>query len=100
MKLAVVFILFATIGFAEDAQRPVCNKSTHGQFWPAEANGDREVAGRLIRQGELEMCSYDTWKYRWKPMSVSVRNLSRDKRAPDTTSVAESVDTRVVAAKD
>ena len=86
MKLTAVLSLFCSFVFAGEAERPVCNAQTHGQFWPTEANGSRDALRTLLQQGQLQMCTYGTWKYKWRPMSVNVRDLARDaekaKRSP------------------
>src|SRR5260370_1319712 len=65
--------LFATLCLAEQPRKAPCNASHAGQFWPEEANVDREAAHRLYQQGKLEMCSLAVWKYRWESISVNVR---------------------------
>jgi hypothetical protein len=85
MKLTAVLSLFCGLACADDTPKPACNAKTLGQFWPPEANADRDANRRLAQQGDLQICTYGKWKYGWKAMSVSVRELSRrpDKSAPD-----------------
>ena len=79
MKLTVVLGLFcAIVAFAEEGVKPVCNSKVRGQFWPAEANTDRELLGRLVQQGKLEVCSYGTWRYGWRTLTVNVRDLAKE----------------------
>jgi hypothetical protein len=85
MKLIAVLSLICTAGLAGESERPVCNAKTRGQFWPAEANGSRDATRALAQQGGLQMCTFGTWKYKWKPMSVNVRDLAREKRMPYAT---------------
>jgi hypothetical protein len=80
MKLTVVLSLFCAIAFAEKPQRPVCNAETRGQFWPAAANADRDAARKFVQQGELQMCTVHRWRYKWKSLSVNVRDLKRAKQ--------------------
>src|ERR1700688_4723430 len=78
MKLTVVLSLFCALACADDAQKPACTAKTLGQFWPPEANADRDANRRLAQQGELLICGYGKWKYGWKAMSVNVRDLARE----------------------
>jgi hypothetical protein len=90
MKLTAVLSLFCALACADDTPKPACNAKTLGQFWPSEANADRDANRRLAQQGDLQICSYGKWKYGWKALSVSVQELSRqpgrapDKSGPDT----------------
>jgi hypothetical protein len=79
MKLTAVLSLFYALLCAEDAQKPACNARTLGQFWPPEANADRDANRRLAQQGELQICRYGILRYGWKAMSVNVRELSRER---------------------
>jgi hypothetical protein len=78
MKLTVVLSLFCALACADDAEKPVCNAKTRDQFWPAEANADREANRRLAQRGELQICSYGKWKYGWKSLSINIRDLARE----------------------
>ncbi len=90
MKLTAVLSLLCALAWADDTPKPACNAKTLGQFWPAEANADRDANRRLAQQGDLQICSYGKWKYGWKTMSVSILELSRqpgrppDKSGPNT----------------
>lgn len=79
MKIVALIAFFGAIGSAQDAQKPVCNAKTQGQFWPAEANSSSGAARRLTQNGELEMCSQGVWRYKWEHLSVSVRDLAKSK---------------------
>ena len=93
MKLTAVLSLFCASVFAEDmprdAQRPVCDAKTNGQFWPAVANGDRDAARKFVQQGELQMCTAHRWKYKWKSLSVNIRDLAREKASTPSKSDAD-----------
>ncbi|HYL73641.1 MAG TPA: hypothetical protein VEU96_05520 [Bryobacteraceae bacterium] len=80
MRYAAAFILLGTMLFAEEAQKPACSAKTLGQFWPEDANVSRDAARQFYQSGELEMCSMVVWKYKWKHISVNVRDLGKGKR--------------------
>jgi hypothetical protein len=80
VKYLATLILFGAVCFAGENRRPVCNAKVQGQFWPEEANSDRDAARRLYQSGELEMCSLQVWKYKWEHISVNVRDLGKSKR--------------------
>jgi hypothetical protein len=61
MKTVALMVFLGAIGFAQDAQKPVCNAETRGQFWPAEANSSADAVRRLTQSGEIEMCSKGLW---------------------------------------
>jgi len=69
------------IGFAQESEKPVCNAKTRGQFWPAEANESRSELSKYIQQGDLEICTFGTYRYKWVRASVNVRDLVRVKSA-------------------
>jgi hypothetical protein len=81
MKSVLWLIFLSSLSVAENVERPVCNAKTRGQFWPAEANEDREAMHRFLQQGELELCTYGTFKYKWTRMSVNIHDLG--KHEPD-----------------
>ena len=62
--------------------KPACNKFNHGRFWPDAANWNAGVRRAAERDGSLEFCSYGVWRYRWIPMTVSVRQLDNARRDP------------------
>jgi hypothetical protein len=78
MKYVATIFLLGTICAAEE-QKPACNASNHGRFWPQQANTSAETAQKLSRRGELEMCSLVVWKYRWQKLTVNARDLARKK---------------------
>lgn len=82
MRYAVFLILFGATCFAGDARRPVCNSRNQGQFWPEEANSNRDTARQTYQRGELEMCTLAVWRYRWKAISVNARVLAARKHPP------------------
>jgi hypothetical protein len=75
-----VGLLIAAASLAE--QKPACNKSNHGRFWPEAANSSAEARRTAARDGSLEMCSYGIWKYRWEPLTVNVQRLADARKVP------------------
>jgi hypothetical protein len=63
--------------FADEVPKPPCNAVNHGRLWPEAANSSPDVAGQLSRSGELEMCTVSIWKYRWKRLTVDIRELEK-----------------------
>lgn len=72
------------LAFAAHPPRPACSKRTDGRLWPEEANADRSVALRLMRSGEVYVCSYGRLWYRWEPLSVDVKTLEGARLHPKT----------------
>ncbi len=97
MKYAALIALFAVACFAEDLSKPACNASIAGQFWPEEANSNREAVRRLFQLGELEMCVKTAWKYRWEQVSVNVRDLGKGKHRLTLDSTEATADGRGTA---
>jgi hypothetical protein len=62
---------------AIEPERPACSSALEGQFWPLRANSDRKLASRLAHCGQLDICSRGTFKFRWRPLTVRVDQLSR-----------------------
>jgi hypothetical protein len=87
MKLVSLMVLFAALSLAGETSKPVCNARNQGRFWPEPANFNRAQARQLYQSGELEMCSLAVWKYRWKHISVNVRDLlkARDRAVAAST---------------
>ena len=79
MRYIAGLILVAVSCFAGEPARPVCNARNRGQFWPEQANGNQDAAGRLSRSGDLEMCSLVVWKYKWVRLTVNAKDLAKDK---------------------
>jgi hypothetical protein len=86
MLLSVAFGLAADLGTAErtagaasqptiQAARPPCNSENLGLMWPAPANDDAQLAKRLAREGELEICRWGPWRYNWASPTVHIRQL-------------------------
>jgi hypothetical protein len=67
--------------FAVEARKPACNARNQGRFWPEETNSNKDAARQLYQSGELEMCSVTVWSYRWKHVSVNVRDLAKGKHS-------------------
>ena len=63
------------------SQKPACDASTQGRFWPDEANRDRKAMVELTRRGELEMCTLRGKQYQWRTVSVRVEKLQAEQAA-------------------
>jgi hypothetical protein len=83
MKFAAFTVLIGALCFAGPAQKPVCKVGNRGQFWPAEANFNRDAARQLYQSGELEMCTLVVWKYKWEHVSVNVHNVAKGMHPSD-----------------
>ena len=64
------------------SKKPACNAQLRGHFWPEAANSDPQLARKLSQCGELEICSMATWKYKWRPVAVNVRQLGKTPQQP------------------
>jgi hypothetical protein len=90
MKYMALITLFGAMSFAGQDGKPACNAKLQGHFWPEQANWDREAARQLYQTGELEMCSMAMWRYRWKHISVNVRDLAKGHHTGASESTAGS----------
>jgi hypothetical protein len=90
MKYVALLSLFGAMAFAGQDGKPACNAKIKGQFWPEQANRDREAARQLYQTGELEMCSMVVWKYRWEHISVNIRDLGKGRHTLASESKAAS----------
>jgi|SRR5215469_6838264 len=75
MRQAFLLILIAVSCLAETPEKPRCNSANHARFWPDEANGNPALMRKLAQSGELEICSYGTWKYKWVPVTRNVKRM-------------------------
>lgn len=66
--------LLAALSQDSVSNRPACNAEMRGKYWPLEANQDRVLAQRLLREGRLELCTRGPWRYRWIFPTVRYRN--------------------------
>jgi hypothetical protein len=93
MKRIMLCVLVAVCGIAKEQdpniQRPACKASIHGHFWPEAANTDVKAAHKLAQCGALEICTATGWRYKWKPVTVNVRQLGKAPQEP--TSACASV---------
>ena len=85
MKYVCSF-LFAALCFAEQPAKPVCGASNQSQFWPEEANVDRDAARLFAQRGELEMCVLKDRKFNWERVGVNVRDLAKGRRSASSES--------------
>jgi hypothetical protein len=78
MRLLLISAVSLVCCFAQQPDKPVCNKKNQGALWPAPGEADA--------CHPVEMCSLDVWKYRWEPVTVDVSQLAKDrKRRPACT---------------
>jgi hypothetical protein len=92
MKRIILCLLVAACGLAKEqeptVQRPACRASNRGQFWPQAANSDPKAARALSQCGSLEICTTTTWKYKWQPVTVNVRQLGKTPQQPTAACAA------------
>jgi hypothetical protein len=86
MKRIVLCVLVAATALAKDQetniQRPACKAAIRGHFWPDAANTDVIAARRLAQCGSLDICTATAWRYKWKPVTVNVRQLGKAPQDP------------------
>jgi hypothetical protein len=85
------FVVLLAFLQAEPAQQPgrgTCNAKSAGIFRPEAANQDPELLGRLLRSGELEVCTFTGWRFHWRKTTVSVERL-REERSGGADRVRE-----------
>jgi hypothetical protein len=73
--LALLAALGKQAGLDPALTRPACNAEMRGKYWPLEANDDRALAQRLLREGRLELCTRGVWRYRWISPTVHYSTL-------------------------
>ena len=66
----------------EISRRPACTAAIHGRFWPEAANSDPKAARELSHCGALEMCTTTTWRHKWLPVAVNIRQLGKTRQQP------------------
>ena len=75
-----------------ETEKPVCDKTTSGRFWPDEANYDKRRMFELSRRGELELCATHGRRratYQWEIIGVTVIKTVK----PEASSPQAKVDT-------
>jgi hypothetical protein len=85
VKRIIPCVLLAASGLAVQPPVPgkaVCNAASRGRFWPEIANSDRRIAGKLSQCGVLEMCTMSRWRYKWRPVTVNIRQLGKTPQGP------------------
>ncbi len=92
MRVLWVFLLTAALAFAARPPRSACSKKTRGRLWPEEANAGRAAAIRLMRTGEVYLCSYGRLRYRWEPLAVNVKTLEAARERAMTPAVPKADD--------
>jgi hypothetical protein len=84
MRVILGCLLAVSLAFAAHPPRSACSKQTHGRLWPEEANTGRGVALQLMRSGEVYMCSYGRFHYRWEPLATNLKALEAAHARPKT----------------
>lgn len=51
-----------------ESERPHCDASLAGRFWPESANENAALRRKAARDGTLEVCSKSRFRYMWKPL--------------------------------
>jgi len=69
-------------------ERPVCSVQLHGKYWPDAANADMRAARKLAQCGALEICTDTGRRYKWKPVTVNVRQLGKTPQEPTAACAA------------
>jgi hypothetical protein len=58
-------------------ERPRCDKTSQGQFWPPRTNQERGERQKAIRCGTLQVCAHKGWRYRWEPVGEPYWRLAK-----------------------
>ena len=82
VKTLLLLVLLAAASAADDPKKPACNSANGGRFWPDAANTDPALARRMARCGNLEICTFTGWRYKWQSATVNVRQLAKASPAP------------------
>jgi hypothetical protein len=92
-------VLIATCAFGDSvAVKPACDAKSLSKFWPDAANSDPRTLFDLSRTGQLELCTRGTFRYKWRPLTVSYQELRasgkskaqpRDKKADQASATSE-----------
>ena len=93
--MACLFIFTAAACLAEPASKPACNAASRARFWPEEANGNPQLMRKLAQSGELEICAYGTWKYRWEPVTRSAQKSSHGQNRPPPSPTGPPIEDNV-----
>ncbi|HUA61569.1 MAG TPA: hypothetical protein VML19_22610 [Verrucomicrobiae bacterium] len=93
MHWALLAALLASGGIVKEAHpvdKPVCTTTIHGRFWPDAANADAGARRKLAQCGLLEICTDTGRRYKWKPVTVNIRQLGKTPQEP-TPACAEAM---------
>ena len=74
---SIFTVAACVICIAGESEKPQCNSRRQGELWPRVANVDSALRAKLNHCGQLEMCSFRVWRYRWMPVSVNVSQLGK-----------------------
>jgi len=93
VKRLILCVLVAAGGWAEQPQvqfpgKAACNAAMRGKFWPEAANNDPQMARKLSQCGSLELCTISNWRYKWRPVTVNVRQLGKARQEPSAECTA------------
>lgn len=70
------------------SKKPACKAAIRGQFWPEAANSNSTAMRKLSQCGALEICTTTTWRYKWQPLAVNVRQLGKTPQEPTAACAA------------
>jgi hypothetical protein len=84
VSLRWLLISFVAVGcaWAGEPEKPRCNAQHRGELWPATATPGSDQS--------LQMCTLDVWKYRWEPVTVSVSQLSKERKREKASKANEA----------
>jgi hypothetical protein len=91
MHWTVLCVLLAAGALTKESkpiEKPACSAAIHGRFWPAAANTDYEAARKLAQCGALDICTNTGRRYKWRPVTVNVRQLGTTPQEPTAACVA------------
>lgn len=74
-RILALALLFVSANFAGGDEKPACNASTKGLFWPEAANRDSKLRQKASRCGELEVCARGQWHFHWQSLTVRLDQL-------------------------
>jgi len=91
MHWTLIAALLAAGGLPREIKpmdRPACSAALHGRFWPDAANTDMRAARKLAQCGVLEICTENGRRFKWKPVTVNVRQLGKTPQEPTAACAA------------
>jgi hypothetical protein len=82
MIFCVVMAVSGLPNQTKTTRRPACTAAIDGRLWPEAANYHPKAARELSHCGALEMCTTTTWRHKWLPVAVNVRQLGKTPQQP------------------